>query len=192
MPTNKLYLKTIRSCDKRVIEALYNQLFPQICGWITLNSGTREDAEDIFHDALLSVLIKQNAKDLKLCCHFNTYFTSICRHKWFQILYQRRKVLKEALQEIHDYPDDSNNQKEAEDLENKKYRIFITALKELDKFSQAIIEACLNGKTNEEIASEFGFKNVQAVADKKKNCKKRLIRILHKYVEYKEILNEVY
>jgi RNA polymerase sigma factor (sigma-70 family) len=192
MSKHKLNLNLIRSCDKRAIESLYNKLFPQICGWITLNSGTREDAEDIFHDALLTILIKQDTKDLRLNCHFFTYFTSICRHKWFQILYHRRKVFKESLADIHDYPEDFHETKEAEDLENKKYRIFITALNEMDDFSRTIIEASLNGKTNEEIALEFGFKNIQAVADKKKNCKKRLIQILHKYVEYKEILNEVY
>lgn len=181
----------IRSCDKRAIDSLYNKLFPKICGWITLNSGTREDAEDIFHDALLTILIKQDAKDLILNCHFFTYFTSVCRHKWFQILYKRKKVFKESLAEIHDCPEDSYYIKEAEYLENKKYRIFITALNELDHFSKNIIEACLNGKTNEEIAIEFGFKNIQAVADKKKNCKKRLIQILQQYAEYKEILNEV-
>ena len=67
----------------------------------------------------------------------------------------------------------------------------MTALNELDPYSKTIMDACLNGKTNEEIAIEFGFKNIQAVADKKKNCKKRLIQILHQYAEYKEILNEV-
>lgn len=192
MSTKIQNFKVLRGCDKTIIDSLYKQLFPQICGWVTLNSGTREDAEDVFHDALLSVLIKQESDDLKLACHFYTYFTSICRHKWFQILYQKRKALKEGLLEIYDYSEDTQNQSEIEELENKKYRILITALKELDHFSQTVIEACLNGKTNEEIASEFGFKNVQAVADKKKNCKKRLIQILHKYVEYKEIINEVF
>jgi len=192
MSKHKLNLDIIRSCDKCVIDSLYKKLFPQICRWITLNSGTREDAEDIFHDALLAILIKQDAKDFILECNLFTYFTSICRHKWFQILYQRRKVNKVSLTEILDCPEDSYSTKEAEDLENKKYRIFITALNELDRFSKTIMEACLNGKTNEEIAIEFGFKNIQAVADKKKNCKKRLIQILHQYAEYKEILNEVY
>lgn len=191
MSKNKLNLIIIRSCDKGVVDSLYKKLFPQICRWITLNSGTREDAEDIFHDALLAILIKQDAKNLILNCQFSTYFTSICMHKWLQILYQRKKVNKVSLAEIHDCPEDYYNIKEAECLENKKYRIFITALNELDRFSKTIMEACLNGKTNEEIAIEFGFKNIQAVADKKKNCKKRLIQILHQYAEYKEILNEV-
>jgi RNA polymerase sigma factor (sigma-70 family) len=192
MSKHKLNLNIIRSWDKRAIDSLYNKLFPKICRWITLNSGTREDAEDIFHDALLVILIKQDAKDLVLSCSLFTYFTAICQHKWLQILGQRKKLVKESLREIHDYPEDLHNTKPAEDLENKKYRMFITALNELDHFSKTIIEASLNGKTNAEIAIEFGFKNIQAVADKKKNCKKRLIQILHKYVEYKEILNEVY
>lgn len=128
MSKHKLNLNIIRSWDKRVIESFYNESFPKICKWITLNSGTREDAEDIFHDTLLVILIKQDAKDLVLSCRLFTYFTKICQHKWLQILGRRKKLAKESLAEIHDCPEDSYNTKEAEYLENKKYRIFITAL----------------------------------------------------------------
>ena len=69
---------------------------------------------------------------------------------------------------------------DVESIEDQKYHAFIEALNELDPQSQAVIEASLNGKSNKEIALEMGFVNTQAVADKKKNYKKKLIRIISK------------
>jgi DNA-binding NarL/FixJ family response regulator len=79
---------------------------------------------------------------------------------------------------------------EEEETENKRYYAFLNALHDLDPRSQAVMEASLNGKANDEIAAELGFINSQAVADKKKNCKKKLIRILAGYTENKELTNE--
>lgn len=67
---------------------------------------------------------------------------------------------------------------ETEEVEAEKYYAFIEALNGLDPKSHAVMEASLNGKSNDKIAAEMGFINSQAVADKKKNCKKKLIRIL--------------
>lgn len=80
---------------------------------------------------------------------------------------------------------------EEEETENKKYYAFLEALHDLDPRSQAVMEASLNGMTNDEIAAEMGFINSQAVADKKKNCKKKLIRILAGYSEFREPTTEV-
>ncbi len=68
--------------------------------------------------------------------------------------------------------------------------MLLDALHKLDRRSLAVMEASLNGKTNDEIAAKMGFLNSQAVADKKKNCKKKLIRILAGDTENKELTNE--
>jgi len=155
-----------------------------------MNSGTKEDAEDIFHDSLLLIIMKLDRSDLELSCDFSTYFISVCRNKWMQVLYKRKMLSRISFEDNIELFEDSYDRLDQEELENRKYKIFINALHDLDSRSQAVMEASFNGKTNEEIADEQGFINVQAVADKKKNCKKRLIQILDNCMEYKELMNE--
>lgn len=182
LPGNEVLMR-LKSRDKTVIETIYRCLFPSINHWITMNSGSLEDAEDIFHDSLLCVMTKLNAQSINLTCDFSTYFNSICRHKWHQILWKRKRFLPltvENLQMSIDEGDGFYDMDDGESIEDQKYHAFIEALNELDPQSQAVIEASLNGKSNKEIALEMGFVNTQAVADKKKNYKKKLIRIISK------------
>lgn len=190
MPYNNEILKMLKARDRGTIESIYKHLFPRINGWINLNSGTREDAEDIFHDSLLCLIMKLDHGGMQLTCDFSTYFISVCRNKWFQVLYKRKVRSCVALDEANETPEDVFDLMEKEEKENRRYQVFIAALHDLDLKSQAVMEASFNGKTNEEIAAEMGFMNTQAVADKKKNCKKRLIQILSHCVEYRELRNE--
>jgi len=171
-------LSRLKARDRSAIELVYKCLFPSIYGWVSLNSGTREDAEDVFHDSLLSLIIKLDMDKVQLTCDFSTYFISICRNKWFQILYKRKRQTQISCENCRAFSYDMHEMAEEEEIANNRYCAFIEALHDLDSRSQAVMEASLNGKSNEEIAMEMGFINSQAVADKKKNCKKKLIRIL--------------
>jgi len=186
-------LMRLKARDKAVIETIYKCLFPSLNHWITINSGTMADAEDVFHDSLLCIMIKLDKQAINLSCDFSTYFISICRNKWFQILYKRKRLIPltaESLQTPMADRDELSNMEDAEYFEDLKYHAFIEALNELDPKSHAVMEASLNGKSNEEIAHEMGFINPQAVADKKKNCKKKLIRIISECPLYKNKINE--
>lgn len=186
-------LMRLKARDKAIIELIYKCLFPSLNHWISLNSGTREDAEDVFHDSLLCVMKKLDGQMINLTCDFSTYFIAICRKKWFQILYKRKRLMSlssENLQTPLNERDESTDINDSESIEDQKYHAFIEALNELDTMSQAVMEASLSGKSNKEIALEMGFINPQAVADKKKNCKKKLIRIISECPLYKSQINE--
>lgn len=189
---NEVLLR-LKARDKAIIEVIYKCLFPSLNHWISINSGTREDAEDVFHDSLLCVITKLDTQAINLTCDFSTYFISICRNKWFQILCKRKRLIPLTIDNMQtplNERDEPENMEDDESIEDQKYHAFIEALNELDPKSQAVMEASLNGKSNEEIALEMGFNNPQAVADKKKNCKKKLIRIISECPLYKSQINE--
>jgi RNA polymerase sigma factor (sigma-70 family) len=138
-------------------------------------------------------MIKLDTQVINLTCNFSTYFISICRNKWFQILCKRKRLIPlttDSLQRSLYERDEPDDMEDGEFTEHQKYNAFIEALHELDLKSQAVMEASLSGKSNEEIAVEMGFVNPQAVADKKKNCKKKLIQIIAECPIYKSLLNE--
>jgi len=157
-------LLRLKARDKATIELIYKCLFPSIYGWISQNSGTREDTEDIFHDSLLCLITKLDTQRVQLTCDFSTYFISICRNKWFQILYKRRRLAHITAENCQTPFYNMYELAEEEETENNRYYAFLDALHKRDSRSQAVMEASLNGKTNDEIATEMGFINSHAYA----------------------------
>jgi DNA-binding CsgD family transcriptional regulator len=74
--------------------------------------------------------------------------------------------------------------------EDKKYQLLFSAIDKLDKKCKRLIMLNMEGKTNTEIALIMGFKNSQAVADKKNSCKKMLREAIVNSKEYRELIDE--
>jgi RNA polymerase sigma factor (sigma-70 family) len=175
----------IEGDNKKTIEGLKKSVFPFVLNWILKNHGTKEDAKDVFHDALLIVLDKIQTGRLTLNCEFSTYLISVCKHLWYHELRKKsRIVLSEQISDGYiDIPYDP--------IEDKKYQIYLSLIEKLDSRSQELIKHVLEKKSQSEIAEIMNFKNIQAVADKKKNCLKKLIKDLIENKEYKEFRSEI-
>jgi DNA-directed RNA polymerase specialized sigma24 family protein len=73
------------------IKGLYNQL-PQVKKYILGNSGTGEDAGDIFQDALVVLYKKIQAGDFVLTVPLKTYLQAVVKNLWMQELRRRKKM----------------------------------------------------------------------------------------------------
>ena len=58
---------------------------------VTQNSGDKEDAKDIFQDAMVIIYEKIRLNKLGLSSAFHTFLFSICRNLWLQELTKRKK-----------------------------------------------------------------------------------------------------
>ena len=54
------------------------------------NSGSEEDARDLFQEGLVVIFEKVSSGDLKLSSAFRTYFYAVCRNKWLMVLRRKR------------------------------------------------------------------------------------------------------
>lgn len=77
----------------KVSEKLYGY-FPVIKRFILKNSGSREDAEDIYQEALIILIRKVNTPEFILTSSLNTYLYSICRFLWSERLKKQSKHIE--------------------------------------------------------------------------------------------------
>ncbi|MDR2085338.1 MAG: hypothetical protein LBP67_10140 [Bacteroidales bacterium] len=76
--------------NDKLEEYLYINTFPSIERYILSNNGTREDAQDIFHDSLI-ILIRKLSENNQILCKLSTYLYAIAKNLWLQKLsYNRR------------------------------------------------------------------------------------------------------
>jgi RNA polymerase sigma factor (sigma-70 family) len=173
--------------DQKIISCFYKSQYPLILSWIKRNSGCADDADDICQEAFLIIIRKLRAESLSLECSFSTFHFSICKNLWLQELRRRSRVQLNDLQ-ICTFLEDSESNYELEERKRKIYLKHFFLLEE--KCRQLLLLYCRK-KSLEEIKNLLGFVNTQAVADKKKNCRKALIRKLLNSKEYKDLQSEI-
>ena len=74
-------------------EKLY-AYFPVIKKLVLKNSGSKQDAEDIYQEALIILINKTQNPNFKLTSSLNTYVYSICRWLWNDELKKKNKKIK--------------------------------------------------------------------------------------------------
>jgi len=187
MYSNKEIINGLLNNDRTIINKIYKTQYPIVANWIKKNSGSIDDCDDIFHEAFLIILRKLKNEELNLSSSFSTFLFAICKNLWLQELYIRSKYQIQDIEQISDLTDTSNNDK----LEELKLKIYLNQLNLLEQKCRQIFLLCHEKKNLSEIMRIMGFSNIQAVADKKKNCKKTLIRNLLNCKECKNLQNEI-
>jgi RNA polymerase sigma factor (sigma-70 family) len=84
-------LEGIRNHDAKVLRALFEECLPPVKKYVLQNSGTAEDAEDIFMDALEVVYRKIKKGSFHLTCTLCTYLFAVCKNLWLKKL-RRKKI----------------------------------------------------------------------------------------------------
>lgn len=187
MLSNEVILDGLIHRRSDIIRQIYIDCYPGITKWILQNSGSEDDVDDIFQESMLIIYRKLTSEGIHLKCHFSTYLFSISKHLWYQELRRRERQIN-----------DNDIGKEYAYFENdflkeeKLYKIFLKLVGRLETNAKKVLLLASEGKSNSEIRKILGFKNNQAVADKKKNSKKKLIEMLLNNTEYRKFIDEIF
>lgn len=97
MNSDHAFLQRLRNKEGRAIYQLYRLYFPTIEKYISLNSGSKEDAEDIFQEAVLIFLSRVSNDGFLLTASIKTYIFSVCRNLWLKQLRQKSRHIIDDL-----------------------------------------------------------------------------------------------
>ncbi len=170
-----------------IIRYVYKEFFPTIKYFIKNNAGYEEDAEDVFQEALLVILIKIKKDDFELSSSFVTFLYSISKNIWFQRLKRKRMANKnqDELTRVLDTPDVGIEVH----LENEeKYQSFIRQFEHLTEDCQKILKLFLTKMSTKEIAQNMGYKSEFYAKTKKYLCKEALKKLVENDHDIKDFL----
>lgn len=159
--------------DKKVLEQFYAQNFPTTRRYVLENSGSDEDAQDLFQEAVLTAWL--NIKDGKLRFDNETniggYVFRIAKFKWLDRLrsaaFTKRKVMvSEETLNIASLQTDENLDERLEKLQ--------TIYAQLDTKCRTILEMFYYKKMNlESIAEELSY-DIGSIRTMKYRCMMKL------------------
>ncbi|MHB1278159.1 MAG: RNA polymerase sigma factor [Bacteroidia bacterium] len=158
-------LKLFRENElKRGIKAVYSS-FPSIQKMVLTNSGTKEDAEDLFQEVLLVLIEKTKDENFELKSSLSTFLYAIARNLWLKAL---RKRGSKASLEL-----DENLASEETDLglAEEKQTWAEAALEQLgEKCRELLVLFYYHRLSFESIAKKLGFRNDKVAKNQKYRC----------------------
>jgi RNA polymerase sigma factor (sigma-70 family) len=189
LPTDKALIQGIRNHDSPVLQHVYDTYYPIIEGYIVHNQGSRDQARDIFQEAMIVVYNKVKLGQLELTCKFGTYLFAICKKMWIQ---ERKKYLlrNEKLRQQAMVVEDPGP---ADDplLQNHLNHLFNKHFGDLSEDCQKILSMYFNNFSVEDIRTAMNYKNLHHTADRKYRCKKSLVKRIVNDPLFKRLKNEL-
>ena len=159
---------------------LYRSGRKTVHSFVTRNSGSAADADDILHDALVILWQRARAGRLEPLAQPGTFLYATARNLWLRQLARRKR----------ETPDPDLSQHEDEALssldalaQSEDAAAVHRALRQLSEQCRALLLAFYWEELSmDEIAKRFGFANASTAKSKKYQCK-RLLRELMTGIE---------
>lgn len=175
-PTEQTLLKGLAANDAKAAETIYKENFKLIQSFIVNNSGTYDDARDIFQEAM--IVLYENAKNesFVLTCKIATYVYSVSRRLWLKRLQQNSRFITqvEGFEETVAVDEDI----ELQERRDADFTIMERALGSLGAPCKSLLEAYyLQKKDMAEIAQTFGYTNADNAKNQKYKCLMRLKKL---------------
>lgn len=175
-------LKGLAKSDKKAVETIYKDNFNMVQSLIINNSGSGDDARDIFQEAMIVLFEKARSGNFELNCQIKTYVYSVCRRIWLKRLQQMNRYTND-LQNVGDLAPVDEDVEEHEQR-NEEYQLMEKAISNLGEPCKSLIEAYYIHKKNMQlIADEFGYTNADNAKNQKYKCLMRLKKMF--FAQYK-------
>ena len=178
----KIVLKGLADNDKQAIETLYRQNYAMIQSFIRNNSGSQDDARDIFQEAMIVLYEKARSGSFELSSQIKTYIYSVCRRLWLKRLNQMQRYsgnLDNIEETVH-----IEEELETHEKKNADFILMETAMSKIGEPCKSLLDAYyIQKKHMQEIAADFGYTNADNAKTQKYKCLMRLKKLF--FAQYK-------
>lgn len=160
-------IQAIKSGNEKALGLFYQDNFGKILHLVLKNSGSDDDARDVYQDGMMEVVLQIRGGRLdQLSSRLSTYLYSVCYYKWIDRLRQKGKTMRTG------FEDDLETAVIEEEEDSAPY------LPALEKVLMQLGEKCMQllkafyyeKLTMTQIASKLGFADDNSAKSQKNKC----------------------
>jgi RNA polymerase sigma factor (sigma-70 family) len=174
--TDQQLIEGMRENRNAAFNHIYKNVYPSIQALIQRNSGTEENARDIFQEAMIIFYEKVLRTDFELTASVQTYLYAVSRNLWLKFLRDNRREIPVDLQDQK-----SENLMRDENPFFKNDRVN-TLTKSVHQYLDKLGNPCRNiliyyyyfKLSMDAIAERLGYSNSNSVKSQKYKCIERL------------------
>lgn len=164
--------------DNLVIGKLYKLFYPTIARMIINNSGSEDEAKDIFQESVMVLYNRVTENEFELNSKLSTFLYAVSRRLWLKQL--TRKGNLASTSEISDFEDILQIEDDIENHEEKesKFERMNLALHELGEPCKTLIkDFYIKNMSMKDIQEKFGYTSTDNAKTQKYKCLQRLKKI---------------
>lgn len=179
--SDKSIIEGVKNQDDKTLNWLYDNYFKSVRSHVVKNSGTPDDASDVFQDTIIILFRQISDSTLELKGDLKGYFFGVARNIW-----NNQLRLKKQTSELHANMPDYSVQEDPVELQFEK--IVSRAFEKLNPEFQDILRFFSEGYSYEDIAKMMKLKNETYARRKKYLGKEALMEKIREDPEYQEYL----
>ena len=169
--TDQEIIRCLETGDNNsALEYLYQEIYPKVKSYILANSGTEDDAFDIFQDAVVALCKQISCGRYDSKHELAGFLFSVSRNLWINKVKkesrQVRMVENYEISDSYDYSDDIVTKEKANALK------IITNMLGAKCF-ELLKHSVFHKASSEEIIEKMGFATANAVKTQKYKCKQQ-------------------
>lgn len=175
-------LKGLALNDKQAIESIYRENYSMVQALVLNNTGTSDDARDIFQEAMIVLFEKASSGRFELNCQLKTYIYSVCRRLWLKKLHQTQRFFTQVENLEETVPVEEET--EAHEKLNADFMLMEHAMSKIGEPCKSLLDAYyIQRKQMQAIATDFGYTNADNAKTQKYKCLMRLKKLF--FAQYK-------
>ena len=188
-PTDDALIAAIRGGDERALAHLYRLHWPMVSHFVLQNSGSEDDAQDVYQEGVMVFYEKVRDGSLELSCQIKTYLYAVCRRLWLKRLTTKSRLHGVRLLDEEEYGPYHNtgaedDVQEAEERD-RRFATMSEALTHLGGPCRSLLEGFyLLDKSMLDLTAEHGYTNADTAKTQKYKCLTRLKKLF--FASYKE------
>src|SRR5258707_2937260 len=87
-------ISELRKKNEAALKQLYRENYVMILKLVVNNSGTEEEAKDVYQEAIIHFYERLSQAEFELTCKIKTYLYAVCRKLWLQRLAERNRFVR--------------------------------------------------------------------------------------------------
>lgn len=176
--TDQRYITGLLQNDATLVREIYDRFTAKVKGYIVQNSGSEDDAADIFQESLIDIYQQAQHKGLQLTCPFEPFLLLVCKRKWLNELKKRgRQGVTKDPDGVYNLSEDVFDLAEQFQLQEDKASLFMAMFRQLGERCREIINKCLGNQPQDKVAVELGV-SYAYLRKKKSECTAELIKLI--------------
>jgi RNA polymerase sigma factor (sigma-70 family) len=166
---------------------LYRRFFPMVLHFVTSNSGSDDEAKDIYQESLIVLYEKVRSGSFELHCQLKTYIYSVGRRLWLKQLAHKNRFMVNDIDlpatdsaAVEQMDDDLTDHEERD----RQFDLMADSLDRLGEPCRTLLEDFyIRHLSMQDITDKFGYTNADNAKTQKYKCLMRLKRLF--FAEYK-------
>ena len=179
----------LRAGDNRAFKQVYQKGYTLVQALITRNSGSSEDAQDVFQEVLFIVVKRLRKPGFSLSCALNTYLYAVARNIW-KTRMRGKKYSVEFKDTLHDFEDPTESETNVKKLFEERHNTVKQLLEQLsEKCRQIIMDFYYEKKSMRDIGEAMALAE-DGVRVQKHRCMSYLKTKMEAHPDFTHLKND--